>query len=240
MYSTSSESSTPPPDAGKYIRIGIAALIGVIAFALVGNQAVILYMNVEEFAEIFTTPLYFALISALVLSGIALIRVNIVKRHSILWYSLFTVIGFINRNPTSSTSDSIPSFHDYKLSGPHFVIWQITKVALFGAFFANIMFGFAVMYVIDGNDLGIENIPTLFSLPFVTPPTDHSYATEKVIPMIPALLILVPPLLAAIGLRLLLFIGVHHIFKLLTNAIHDTAGGKPKYLKYTSTLEVIV
>ena len=177
MYSTSSESSTPPPDAGKYIRIGIAALIGIIAFALVGNQAVVLFMNVEEFAEIFTTPLYFALISALILSGIALIRVNIVKRHSILWYSLFTVIGFINRNPTSSTSDSIPSFHDYKLSGPHFVIWQITKVALFGAFFANIMFGFAVMYVIDGNDLGIENIPTLFSLPFVTPPTDHSYAT---------------------------------------------------------------
>jgi uncharacterized membrane protein (UPF0182 family) len=28
--------------------------------------------------------------------------------------------------------------------------------------------------------------------------------------------------------------------KVLTNAIHDTAGGKPKYLKYTSTLEVIV
>jgi uncharacterized membrane protein (UPF0182 family) len=96
------------------------------------------------------------------------------------------------------------------------------------------------MQVIDGNDLGVENIIEIFSLPFVTPPTDYSYATEKVIPMIPALLILVPPLIAAIGLRLLLFIGVHHILKVLTNAIHDTAGGKPKYLKYTSTLEVIV
>jgi len=44
------------------------------------------------------------------------------------------------------------------------------------------------MYVIDGNDLGIENITNIFSLPFVEPPTDHSYATEKLIPMIPALL----------------------------------------------------
>ena len=144
------------------------------------------------------------------------------------------------RNPTASITESVPSFHDHKISVPHFVIWQITKVLLFGAFFANVFFGFAIMQVIDGNDLGVENIIEIFSLPFVTPPTDYSYATEKVIPMIPALLILVPPLIAAIGLRLLLFIGVHHILKVLTNAIHDTAGGKPKYLKYTSTLEVIV
>ena len=197
-------------------------------------------MNFEEFADLFTTPLYFALISSVTLSVIALVRVNIVKRHSILWYTLRTAIGFINRNPTASITESVPSFHDHKISVPHFVIWQITKVLLFGAFFANVFFGFAIMQVIDGNDLGVENIIEIFSLPFVTPPTDYSYATEKVIPMIPALLILVPPLIAAIGLRLLLFIGVHHILKVLTNAIHDTAGGKPKYLKYTSTLEVIV
>ena len=197
-------------------------------------------MNFEEFADLFTTPLYFALISSVTLSVIALVRVNIVKRHSILWYTLRTAIGFINRNPTASITESVPSFHDHKISVPHFVIWQITKVLLFGAFFANVFFGFAIMQVIDGNDLGVENLTAIFSLPFVTPPTDYSYATEKVIPMIPALLILVPPLIAAIGLRLLLFIGVHHILKVLTNAIHDTAGGKPKYLKYTSTLEVII
>ena len=241
MYSAKNEGGNqPPPDAGKFVRIGIAALIAIIAFALVGNQAVVLFMNVEEFAEIFTTPLYFALISAIVLSAIALVRVNIVKRHSILWYSLSTVIGFLNRNPTSDVSENVTSFHDYKLSGPHFVIWQFTKVVLFGAFFANIMFGFAVMYVTDGNDLGIENIPAIFSLPFVTPPTDQSYATEKVIPMIPALLILVPPILGVIGLRLLLFVGLHHIFKVITSYVHDAAEGKPKWLNYTSSFEAIV
>jgi len=240
LYSSAKASTGPPPDLSKYLRLGIIAIIAIIAFLLVGNQAVVLFMNFEEFADLFTTPLYFALISSVTLSVIALVRVNIVKRHSILWYTLRTAIGFINRNPTASITESVPSFHDHKISVPHFVIWQITKVLLFGAFFANVFFGFAIMQVIDGNDLGVENIIEIFSLPFVTPPTDYSYATEKVIPMIPALLILVPPLIAAIGLRLLLFIGVHHILKVLTNAIHDTAGGKPKYLKYTSTLEVIV
>ena len=239
MYSTSSETSTPPPDAGKYIRIGIVALIAIVAFVLVSSQAVTLFMNVEEFADLFITPLYFALISALILSVIALVRVNIVKRHSIFWYSLSTAIGFFNRNQTSAVSESITSFHDHKVSVPHFVIWQITKVVLFGAFFANIMFGFAITYAIDGNDLGIENIPTIFSLPFVTPPTDYSYATEKVIPMVPALLVLVPPILAVIGLRLLLFVGVHHVYKVVTYYIQDAAGGKPKWLNYTSTLEAI-
>ena len=239
MYSTSSESSAPPPDAGKYVKIGIVCLIGIIAFALVGSQAVELFMNVEEFADLFTTPLYLSLISAVILSVIALVRFNIVKRHSIFWYSLSTVINFVNRSQTGTISENITSFHDYKVSVPHFVIWQITKVVLFGAFFANLMFGFAVIYAIDGNDLGIENIPTIFSLPFVTPPTDYSYATEKVIPMVPALLVLVPPILAVIGLRLLLFVGVHHVYKVVTAYIQDSAGGKPKWLNYTSTLEAI-
>ena len=208
------------------------------AVVLVGNQAVLFFMNYEEFADLFTTPLYFSIVSAIILSSIALVRVNIVKRSSILWYTLQTAIGFLNRNPSASVD--IQSFSSYKISVPHFVIWQISKVLLFGAFFANIFFGFAAMYVIDGGDLGVENIPVIFSLPFVTPPTDFSYATENVIPMIPALLVVIPPLLGAIGTRLLLYIGVHHIYKVITNYVTDTASGKPKFLQYTSTFEAIV
>ena len=208
------------------------------AIVLVGNQAVLFFMNYEEFADLFTTPLYFSIVSAIILSSIALVRVNIVKRSSILWYTLQTAIGFLNRNPSASVD--IQSFSSYKISVPHFVIWQISKVLLFGAFFANIFFGFAAIYLIDGNNLGIENIPVIFSLPFVTPPTDFAYATENVIPMIPALLVVIPPLLGAIGTRLLLYIGVHHIYKVITNYVTDTASGKPKFLQYTSTFEAIV
>ena len=163
MYSSAKASTGPPPDAAKFLRIGIIAIIVVMAFLLVGNQGVVLLMNFEEFADLFTTPLYLSLVSSLILATIALVRVNIVKRHSILWYTLRTMIGFINRNTTATITESIPNFHDHKISVPHFVIWQITKVLLFGAFFANVFFGFAVMHIIDGNDIGIENISTIFS-----------------------------------------------------------------------------
>ena len=197
-------------------------------------------MNVEEFADLFTTPLYFSLISGLVLAAIALVRVNVVRRASIGWYVLQTFLGFMSRQGTNASAQTIPLFGEFKISGIQFVLWQITKVLLFGAFFANLMFGFSMVYLIDGNDLGAENIPTIFSLPFVTPPTDHSYATEKVVPMIPALLVLVPPLLGAIGTRLLLYIGLHHIISTITAFIHDSTEGKPKYLSYVSTLEAVI
>ena len=240
MYSSSKGDNGPPPDAGKYIRVGIIAIIIIATFVVVGHQGIIMLMNVEEFADLFTTPLYFSLISGLILAAIALVRVNVVRRASIGWYVLQTFLGFMSRQGTNASAQTIPLFGDFKISGVQFVLWQITKVLLFGAFFANLMFGFSMVYLIDGNDLGIDNIPTIFSLPFVTPPTDHSYATEKVVPMIPALLVLVPPLLGAIGTRLLLYIGVHHIISTITAFIHDSTEGKPKYLSYVSTLEAVI
>ena len=142
----------------------------------------------------FTKPLYYTLLSTLILSSrIALIRVNIVSRSSIFWYGINTAIGFIARGPQQSVSTDIQSFKNYKLTSPQFALWQITKILLFGAFFANIMFGFAAMSFIDGNTLGVEHFTTiLFSLPFVTPDNNPTYAYEQVTPMIPALVILIP------------------------------------------------
>jgi len=42
LYSASTDKQTPPPDAGKFIRLVIVAIIGIVIFAMVGNQAVIL------------------------------------------------------------------------------------------------------------------------------------------------------------------------------------------------------
>jgi len=234
------DGDAPPPDTGKFIRLGIIALIAIVIFALAANQAVILSMNITEFADTFTKPLGFSLIGGIVLAGIALIRVNIIKRQSISWFFIRTVINFMNRNPQEGTSQIIQNYNEYKLSFPHFMIWQITKILLFGAFFANLMFGFGLMYLVDGNNLGIENIQTIFSLPFVTPPTDPSFAMENVTPMIPALLIIVPPLIGAIGIRLMLYVGFHTIIKVLTSYIHDTTNGKPRYLNYLSSIEAII
>ena len=240
MYSASTDKQTPPPDAGKYIRLGIVAIIGIVIFTMVGNQAVILSMNFTEFGDQFTKPLYYSLVSTIILSGIALIRVNIVGRSSIFWYAISTGIGFLGSGGQQPISNTLKSFRDYKLSSAQFVIWQITKILLFGAFFANIMFGFAAMSFIDGNTLGIENLPSLFTLPFVTPDNNPSYAAESVVPMIPALVILIPPLLAAIGLRLFLYVGIHRIINVITSYLQDSNEGKPRYLNYVSTIEGII
>jgi len=240
LYSASNETATPP-DAGKYIRLGIVVAIGLIILAIVGNQGVMLSMNFSEFEDKFTKPLYYSVVSAIILSSIALIRVNIVARSSIFWYGVNTAISFLGRSSAREPiTSSIQSFHDYKLSPLQFAVWQITKILLFGAFFVNIMFGFAAISFIDGNNLGVENLPTLFSLPFITPPTNSSYAIENVVPMIPALIILVPAVLAAIGLRLVLFVGLHTIINVVTSYIRDSSEGKPRYLNYVSSIEAVI
>jgi hypothetical protein len=238
LYSSSSETSSPPPDAGKYIRIGIIGVIGIIVLAIVGNQGVILSLNMSEFGDQFTKPLYYSIVSALVLGAIALVNVDIKNRSSIVWYSIHMIITFLNRTTHDPVSKNISSFRDYRLGVPHFVIWQLTKIFLFGAFFVNIMFGLALVYMLDGNDLGINNLPNLFTLPFITP-----YSTDgaqTVIPLIPALTILVPPLLGVIGIRLAIYIGLHSVIKIITSYIYDSSQGKPKFLNYVSTIEAII
>jgi hypothetical protein len=240
LYSASTDKQAPPPDTGKFVRLIIVAIVAIAILAVAGNQAVILSMNFTEFGEQFSKPLYYSLVSTIILSAIALVRVNIIGRSSIFWYGLHTAIGFIGKSGQQSISNNIPSFKDYKLSPLQFVIWQITKILLFGAFFVNIMFGFAAVSFIDGNNLGLENLSNLFSLPFVTPSTDPNYAVEQVVPMIPALVILLPPVLAAIGLRLVLYVGIHKIINVITSYLQDLKSGKPRYLNYVSSIETII
>ncbi|MGB6463723.1 MAG: UPF0182 family protein [Nitrosotalea sp.] len=239
MYNSSTQSTPPPRDASKYIRLGIVAIIAIVIFVMGSNQAVILYMNFHEFGTLFTKPLYFSLVSALVLSSIALIRVNIKNRSSISWYSLSVALTFLKRGSYVGI-ENIPGFKEYKLSIPNFVIWQITKVLLFGAFFTNLIFGFALIYLLQGNDLGIQNIWNIFSLPFNTPALDPTYSVTQVVPMIPALTVLVPSLLAVVGMRLVLYVGLHNIVRIITSYIQDAAKGKPKFLDYISTVEGII
>ena len=138
MYSAKNEdSSQQPPDAGKFIKIGIIALIGVIIFALAGNQAVVLSMNVTEFADVFTKPLMFSLIGGISLASVALLRVNPVSRTSIFWFFINTAINMMNRGPQDQVQQTIPNFSEYKLSGVHFALWQVTKILLFGAYEAS-------------------------------------------------------------------------------------------------------
>jgi uncharacterized protein len=206
--------------------------------AIVGNQGISLTMNMGEFSDQFTKPLFYSLVSAVVLSAIALINVDVKNRSSILWYAIHVAITFLNRTTHDPVSRNISSFREYKLGVPQFVIWQITKIFLFGAFFVNIMFGLGIVYLMEGNDLGLENLPQIFSLPFLTPAADAP--AQSVISMIPALTMIIPPLLGVIGIRIAIYIGLHSLIGVITSYISDSTQGKPKFLNYISTIEAVI
>jgi hypothetical protein len=228
----------PKTDIGRYIRFGLFALIGLVIFGIVSNQFVNIIMNVDEFSELFTKPIYYAIFSGLVLSTIALIRVDIRKRESMIWWVFALGLSFIKRGAFESTETPV-KYHDFKLSKANFAIWQLTKVLLLAPLFTNLMFGMAALYVLDGNDLGIEGIPNIFYLPFITSP-DTTIAEELVIPMIPALTLLIPPLLTVIGIRLMLYVGVRNLAHIVSSYVVDSSEGRPKYLLYLAMVELII
>lgn len=238
MYTESTDRPSPPSNFGRYVKIALFAALGALIFGLAGNQAVAMFMNVTEFGDQYTKPLYYSLVSAILLSSMALIRVNGKRRSSMFWYVISTGISLMGRSPADSKI--IDRFGDYTLSHVQFWAWQATKVLLFGSFFVNVMFGFAAVEFLEGNNLGVEHLPGLFALPFVTPPTDPAYAEEHVIPLLPTLVILLSPILAAIGLRLLLYVGLHGVMSMITSYIADSSDGKARYLNYASTLELIL
>ena len=137
MYSASTDRPQPPPNAGNIVRFGVIGFIALLIVLVVGKPAVALYMNIGEFDDQFTRPLFYSLVSAVILGIIALVRVNIVSRSSIFWYAISTLITFAS-SAQNQNIQNIQAYRKYKLGRISFVVWQITKILLFGAFFTNI------------------------------------------------------------------------------------------------------
>ena len=228
----------PRQDIGRYIRIGLFALIGIVIFGVVSNQSVNILLNVDEFSDLFSKPIYYAIISGLILASIALIRVDIRKRESLVWWIFAMGISFLKRGGFEQTQTPA-KYRDFKLGRVNFAIWQLTKVLLLAPLFTNLMFGIATQYVLSGNELNLSSLPNVFYLPFVTSP-DPNIAKELVIPMVPALTLLIPPLLGVIGIRLMLYVGLRNLAHIASSYIADQSEGRPKFLFYMSIVEMII
>jgi uncharacterized membrane protein (UPF0182 family) len=240
LWDTYNEDKSPRADVGKIARIAVIAALGVIIFAIISNQSVNLFMNVTEFGNVFNKPLYYLTLSGLVLAAISLVRVNFATRHSVTWYGIRMIITFLKRGEYESKHKAL-RYSEFQMSKLSFSLWQLTKVVLFAPLFGNIMFGMGLDYaVLQGHDIGLGSVGAIFSAPFVNLPTDGSYAQGNIVQMFPMLTLIVPALLAAVGLRILLYIGASGTIHVISQYMMDTRESKPKFLSYISTIEIIL
>ena len=127
--------------------------------------------------------------------------------------------GFIETVPTEYLD-----FQNFRLSKTKFILWQATKVLFGSLFFGNLFFGMALFAIGQGWDPQLSQIGVLFSLPFTTPTFDPSFATQNVVPLMPALTLLITPFLGAIGLRLFVLFGLTQIIKINTPSTTEIVG----------------
>jgi uncharacterized membrane protein (UPF0182 family) len=238
LWDTYNEDRAPRADIGKIARIALIAAFAAIILAIVSNQSVKLMMNMTEFGEVFTKPLYYSTLSGLMLAAIAVVRVNFSARHSITWYGIRLIITFLSRSRYESRSKPL-QYSEFKMGKASFAVWQLTKVMLFAPIFSNLIFGMTLEYVMHGNNIGLGSLGRIFLIPFSDIPMDGGYARANVIPMLPGLTLLVPSLLNAVGVRLLLYVGVSGGVDIASRYVTDKKEGRPKFLSYISMIEII-
>ena len=212
--------------------------MGIVIFAVAGNQAVNLMMNAAEFGGVYTKTMYYSAISGVTLAAIALVRVNFVSRHSIIWYGFNTIVNFIRRGDFEAAKPL--RYSEFHMSPLSFGLWQVTKIVLLAPLFGNLTFGMAMSYASGGGDLGLGSIGSIFGIPFSNVPPNGSFAQESVIPAIPALSLLLPYLIGAVSMRLLLYVGMSGAVSIISQYVLDAGDRKPKFLAYISTVEIIV
>jgi hypothetical protein len=239
LWDSYSEDGAPRSDIGRIVKIAILAAMGVVIFVVAGNQSVNLLLNASEFGGVYTKTLYYSATSGLILAAVSLVRVNFISRHSIVWYGISVVTGFLRRGDFEARARPA-RFSEFKMSPTSFGVWQVTKVVLLAPLFSSLVFGMAIQYMAGGGDMGLGSIGRIFGLPFAEVPADGAFAQENVIPAMPALSILIPPVLGAVSIRLLLYVGVSGAVSIVSQYVFDAGERKPKFLSYISTVEIIV
>ena len=104
------------------------------------------------------------------------------------------------RGDIENITIDIPEFRTFRLTPLNFALWQVTKIIIGSTLLLNTNLGMAITGLSRGWESGLSKIPSIFALPFITPPFEMSYAQQNVIPMVPALTLIVLPILGVIGI----------------------------------------
>ena len=100
-----------------------------------------------------------------------------------------------------------------------FLAWQATKILIGTIFLSNTIFGMGVVAALSGVDFGLTNVPRVMTLPLLPTSINDTAPAMTVISSIPALTIILPPLLSAFGLRLILLVGLTMLVKASSESI---------------------
>ena len=220
----------------------LIVLVIAIFVIFVSREVVIFWLNLSEFGDLFIKPIYFGLLGGLVLAALVLFRVDFKNRRSIIWWFIRLVIRLIRSGGIAeNASPEWFDFNSFKLSPLKFFVWQITKVLVGMVFFTNVMFGMAVDAVMLGWNPGLEMLPRLFSLPFTTPPMDAAYAEATVIPLIPALTLLIPSILRFLWMRIILLVAITHLIRIVMPFVAAYIWGldMPGLRRFTPTIQTL-
>ncbi len=190
--------------------------VAVIFLVSIGREAVIFWLNVVEFGDLFLKPIYFGFLGGIILSTLAFFRVDFLGRRSIILWLVRLVIRLIKAGGDWEKISPIWfDFYNFRLSPTRFIMWQVTKTLVGSVFFTNVIFGMAVDASLKGWRSGVDALPRIFLLPFITPPFNGAFVEKNVIPAIPFLTLLLSPLLRALWIRLILLVVATHAIRIL-------------------------
>jgi len=196
-----------------------AAIIGLIIALIAISQTIQLALNIMEFGDLFIRPFYYSLIGGLTLSFIALFRLDFANRRSLTFWTINLLWKFYRRAGYIDASDI--DFSTYRMSPGRFLAWQVTKTLIGAAAFSNSLFGMALTAAFGGMDLGLQNITAIFALPFTPVSTSDVSPATAVISAAPALVLIIPPILSAVGVRLSILVGLTLAVKDISRSIAD-------------------
>lgn len=228
--------------AGRWITLIALLLVLLIIFASIGGQLLWFWLNIAEFGELFLKPIYFEVYAGILLAGIALFRLDFKNRRSIIWWLIPLILRIIReRGYLEAVPRRYFDFKGFRLSPIKFLMWQITKVLLGIVFFRNLFFGMAISAPAELLGINLSDLTRLLTLPFVTPLlNDLSYASKIVIPLMPLLTLFVTPILSALGVRLILLVGLTQIIKVATPSSEEIATGSIRLGWRLATIEGLV
>ena len=222
----------------KLIVIAIVALFMVFA---IGGSFVFFYLNVLEFGDLYVRPIYFEVIGGLILSTIAFFRIDILHRRSLTWWLMRLGIRLIREK---GMVEQMPleylDFKPFKMGMMSFIAWQFTKLFVGVLFFGNLLFGMAILGMSKGWEANLGSLWAIFKLPFLQIALDPGITQTTVIPMIPALMLIVSPLLGAFAVRLILLFGITEIARIATPTPEEITGERMNIGWRVPIIELII